>query len=75
MFELMNTFIEGDFERIGIEHTGMKRKRAKFEAGIAFDECDEDAFPVLVYYKNDEPVALIDLELNYAYVPMEETVE
>ena len=66
MHDAVDVFVNGNFANVELEHND--DVQAQFEQRIEFDECNDDAFPVLVYSKMNRLVAWVDLDCEVGYI-------
>jgi hypothetical protein len=66
----IDAFVSGNPANTRISARGLDEVEQEFLAGLSreWDAVDEDAFPVMVYRREGQPVAWVDLELGEGYV-------
>jgi hypothetical protein len=68
MHDASDVFVNGNFANVEVEHGEMEDMQLEFEQRVEFDECDDDACPVLVYSNESKLVAWFDAERGVGYV-------
>ena len=68
MHDAVDVFVNGNFANVELERGDNEDVQHDFEQLIEFDDCNDDAFPVLVYSKSSKLVAWVDLDCDNGYV-------
>lgn len=69
MHDKLDVFVNGNFPNVELEHNGDSDSvQRDFEQRIEFDDCNDDAAPVLVYSKSGRLVAWLDTDCENGYI-------